>query len=56
MKNWKTTLTGVVGAAAVILKTLFNVEIPTEAILTVTLFFIALFAKDSNVTGGTSQQ
>jgi hypothetical protein len=51
----KTTLTGVIGAAAVLIKSIFSIEIPTEAILTITVFFLALFAKDNNVTGGTKQ-
>jgi uncharacterized membrane protein len=53
MKNWKTTLTGLVTAIAVIAKSVFNIDVPTEAIITVGLFVIAFFAKDSDVTGGT---
>lgn len=56
VNNWKTTVTAILGALAVVLKTLLGIEIPTEAILTVTVFFIGLFAKDHNVTGGTKQQ
>lgn len=56
VNNWKTTVTAILGALAVVLKTLLGIEIPTEAILTVTVFFIGLFAKDYNVTGGTKQQ
>lgn len=54
--NWKTTVTGVVTAAAVLIKSIFNIEIPTEAIIAVGVFLIGIFAKDNNVTGGTVQQ
>lgn len=54
--NLKTTITGVVTAAAVLIKTIFDIEIPTEAIIAIGIFFIGIFAKDNNVTGGTVQQ
>jgi hypothetical protein len=56
MKSWKTTLSGVVAAIGQVLP-LFG--IPAEvgaAISTVALFLIGLFAKDSNVTGGSVSQ
>lgn len=56
MKNWKTTLTGIIGAIAYACNLIFGLEIPSDAILAVALFAIGLFAKDSNVTGGTAQQ
>jgi hypothetical protein len=49
----KTTITGIVGAVAMIVNLFLKTEIPQDAIIAVTLFFIGLFAKDSNVTGGT---
>lgn len=56
MKSWKTTLSGVLAAVGQILP-LFGVpaEIGT-AVSTIALFLIGLFAKDSNVTGGTVRQ
>jgi hypothetical protein len=56
MKNWKTTLTGIIGAIAYACNLIFGLEIPSDAILAVAIFAIGLFAKDSNVTGGTAQQ
>ncbi len=56
MKNWKTTISGLVAALGQILPTF---GVPTEvaqAISVVGLFFVGLFAKDSNVTGGTVKQ
>ena len=54
--NWKTTLPGVIAAASSLLNIFGVITISPEvqgAILTVALFFIALFAKDNDVTGGT---
>lgn len=51
MKNWKTTLTGVLAASGQILP-LFG--LPAElgtAISTIGLFLIGLFAKDAGKTG-----
>ena len=47
MKNWKTTLSGVVGALAVLVQSIFGVVIPQEAIIAITLFVVGLFAEDS---------
>lgn len=56
MKSWKTTVAGVIGGLAFIINSVFGLQIPTEAILATTVFVIGLFAKDSDVTGGTKQQ
>lgn len=56
MKNWKTTVAGVIGGLAFIINSVFGLQMPTEAILATTVFVIGLFAKDSDVTGGTKQQ
>jgi hypothetical protein len=56
MKNWKTTISAVVGAIAYVLNAVLGLEIPSEAIIATVVFFIGFFAKDSNVTGGTTQQ
>lgn len=56
MKNWKTTVTAIVGAIASLVGH-FGFDINTEAqmaIVTVTMLIIGLLAKDSNVTGGTT--
>lgn len=50
MKNWKTTVTAIVGVAAYTLTKLVGVEIPEpvqESILVVTIFVVGLFAKDA---------
>ena len=52
MKNWKTTVAGLIAAAGQILG-IFGV--PPEvgnAVSVLGLFILGLFAKDSNVTGG----
>ena len=56
MKSWKTTVAGVIGGLAFIINSVFGLQIPTEAILATSVFVIGLFAKDSDVTGGTKQQ
>jgi len=56
MKNWKTSLAGVIAAMGPIL---LAIGVPQEvgaAITTIGLFLLGLFAKDRNVTGGTIQQ
>lgn len=58
MKNWKTTLFGVITAIPTLLH-LFGVVIPPEIaqILTaIGAIGVGATAKDSNVTGGTTQQ
>jgi len=56
MINWKTTASGVVAALGQVLP-LFGVPANVgAAISTIGLFLIGLFAKDSNVTGGTVKQ
>lgn len=61
MINWKTTLPGLV-TAVINIAVLFGLEIDTEtkvklvlSITTIGLFLTSLFAKDSNVTGGTKK-
>lgn len=49
-KDWRTTLTGIIGAVGVLLTSLFGIEIPAgvqEGFIAVILFFIGLFAKDA---------
>ena len=58
MKSWKTTLSAAIGAAVVLAK-LFGLSIPDEVvqgIVAAAVFFVGLFAKDSNVTGGDVRQ
>ena len=47
MKDLKTTITVIVGAIAYLCNLLFKLEIPSEAIIAVVVFFVGLFAKDS---------
>ena len=47
MRDWKTTVTGLVGAIAYGLNAMFGVVIPQEAIVTVVLFALGYFAGDS---------
>jgi hypothetical protein len=58
MKNWKTTLCGIISAAPQAAK-LFWPDIPTpifDVISTVAIAVAFYFAKDKNTTGGTVQQ
>ena len=56
MKNWKTTVSGLLAAAGQILS-IFGVPVEVgQAVSVVGLFLVGLFAKDSNVTGGTKAQ
>lgn len=48
MKNWKTTITGIVGALAVLAQSIFGIIVPQEAIITLTLFVVSWFAGDAN--------
>lgn len=57
--NWKTTLTGVIGAIAVIIKFAFGLDIPADvqiAFVVLIVFALALFSKDKDVTGGKREQ
>jgi hypothetical protein len=47
MKNPKTTITGLIGGIAYIVNALLGVVLPSEAIITVTVFLIGLFSKDA---------
>lgn len=50
MKDWKTTLSGAIGGAAVLLS-VFGLQIPPEivgGITAVSVFFIGFFAKDGD--------
>lgn len=56
MKNWKTTVAGIIAALGPILGV---IGLPTEvaaAVTTLGLFILGIFAKDNNVTGGTIKQ
>lgn len=65
MKNWKTTIGGVINAIAAVLA-IFGVMISPEqkeailggavALATIGNAIVGLFAKDNNVTGGTKPQ
>lgn len=49
MKNWKTTISSVIGALVILCK-VFGVEIPqpvADGLLAVALFLVGLFAKDA---------
>jgi hypothetical protein len=49
LKNWKTSLSSIIGALVVIVR-LFGVEIPqpiADATLALALFLVGLFAKDA---------
>ena len=49
MGNWKTTISGAIGAVAIIAK-LFGLTIPDEviqAIVIASIFFVGLFSKDA---------
>lgn len=46
MKNPKTTITGIIGGVAYLVNAIFGVVIPSEAIISVTLFLLGLFSQD----------
>ena len=52
MKDIKTTITAIVGAAAYVCNALFGIGIPQEAIIAVTVFVLGLFAGDSKNSEG----
>lgn len=58
MKNWKTTIAGVIGAVVTTAVTLYQTgTLDIKTIVTAcALAAIGILAKDLNVTGGTSQQ
>jgi len=56
MKNWKTTVAGLLAAAGQILS-IFGVPVEVgSAVSVIGLFILGLVSKDSNVTGGTVNQ
>lgn len=57
MKNWKTTLMGILtGAGYLFLQALAGGVKPKDAALATGIVLLGAFAKDHNVTGGTSPQ
>lgn len=48
VNNWKTTVTGIIGAVALIVNALTGIVVPEQPIIAVTLFLIGLFAKDGD--------
>lgn len=50
MKNWKTTISGVVGGVAYLVNAIFGLQIPSEAIIAVSLFLVGLFSQDAEKT------
>jgi hypothetical protein len=56
MKNWKTTASGVLAAIGQVLPYFGFPQEVSQAVSVIGLFLIGLFAKDSNVTGGTVVQ
>jgi hypothetical protein len=56
MKNWKTTLCGTVGALGQIFPLIGLPQEIGQAVSVIGISLLALFSKDSNVTGGTVQQ
>lgn len=48
VSNWKTTVTGIVGAIALLVNSLTGVTVPQDAIVALVLFLIGLFAKDGD--------
>lgn len=56
MKNWKTTVSGVLSAAGMIFPALGLPAELGQAVTVIGLFLIGIFAKDANVTGGSVQQ
>lgn len=57
MKNWKTTLAGILtGAAYLFLQAISGGIKPKDAALAVGIAVLGGFAKDLNVTGGTKQE
>ena len=53
VKDWKTTLTGVVGVIGMLVKVIFSIEVTVEvqiAFVTVIVAFIGYFSKDSTPT------
>ena len=56
MKNWKTTLSGILSALGILFPV---IGLPVElgqAVSVIGLALLGLFSKDANVTGGTIQQ
>lgn len=59
MKNWKTTVCGLVGAIGTYLVTVTEPEwisVVGKILVGLSVAGLGLFAKDNNVTGGTVQQ
>lgn len=56
MKNWKTTLSGIIASMGQVLP-IFGVPLEVgQAVSILGLFLLGIFAKDSNVTGGSVRQ
>lgn len=56
MKNWKTTLSGVLAAVGLVLTHIPETSAIGNVLTALGTLFVGLTAKDSNVTGGTTPQ
>lgn len=51
MTNWRTTLTALIGAVLLLINYYFNNIVPIELAMPIVTLAVALFAKDSGITG-----
>ena len=51
MKNWKTTVTGLLGAVVYVVQALWGIVVPQEVVIGITALLGLFFAKDAGVTG-----
>lgn len=51
MKNWKTTVTALVGSIMILVNKFFDDVIPSDVAITIVICVITLFTKDYDTTG-----
>jgi hypothetical protein len=51
MNNWKTTLTGVLGAAVILINKYSGLDLPAEVVIAVVIGIAMLLTKDYDTTG-----
>lgn len=51
MKNWETSLAGVVGGIVIIANKYWDLGLPAEVVISIVIGAVALLAKDKSTTG-----
>lgn len=51
MKNWKTSITALIGAVVMLVNKYAHLDLPSDVIIIATIAAVSLFTKDYDTTG-----